>query len=87
MYECQLVGLRILAYAFEIILEDEAPTLSCVVLVVGMSFSSQTVEGAMDTHHQDNNSILRIRFVPGRYAVARLPAGSDIPTWLNGPGF
>jgi len=41
----------------------------------------------MNTHHQDNNRILRIRFVPGRYAVARLPAGADIPTWLNGPGF
>jgi hypothetical protein len=30
---------------------------------------------------------LRIRFVPGRYAISRLAAHADIPDWLNGPGF
>ncbi|MBM2317448.1 ACT domain-containing protein [Sulfitobacter pseudonitzschiae] len=31
--------------------------------------------------------ILQIRFVTGRYAVSRLPAHSDVPSWLNGQGF
>lgn len=30
---------------------------------------------------------LRLRELPGRYAVARLEAGADIPQWVNGPGF
>ncbi len=30
---------------------------------------------------------LRIRFVPGRYAVSRLEAKDDVPAWLSGPGF
>ena len=30
---------------------------------------------------------LRIRFVPGRYAVSRIEAQEDVPAWLSGPGF
>ncbi|GGG59909.1 ACT domain-containing protein [Salipiger pallidus] len=30
---------------------------------------------------------LQTRFVPGRYAVSRLPADADLPGWMNGPGF
>lgn len=30
---------------------------------------------------------LRLRFVPGRYAVARLAPESTIPEWVSGPGF
>ena len=30
---------------------------------------------------------LRIRPLPGRYAVARLAADADVPTWAGGPGF
>lgn len=30
---------------------------------------------------------LRLRFVPGRYAVARLAAESPVPEWASGPGF
>lgn len=30
---------------------------------------------------------VRIRPVPGRYAVARLSADARIPDWVNGPGF
>lgn len=30
---------------------------------------------------------LNLRIVPGRYGVARLPAGADVPDWFNGPGF
>ncbi len=31
--------------------------------------------------------ILNLRFVQGRYAVARLSADSPIPDWASGPGF
>ena len=30
---------------------------------------------------------LTLRPVPGRYAVARLPADAAIPSWADGPGF
>lgn len=30
---------------------------------------------------------LQLRTVPGRYAVAQLPADAAIPAWANGPGF
>lgn len=30
---------------------------------------------------------LKLRFVPGRYAVARLATESPIPGWASGPGF
>lgn len=30
---------------------------------------------------------LTLRFVPGRYAVARLAAESPVPEWASGPGF
>lgn len=30
---------------------------------------------------------LRIRFVPGRYVVARLAADESLPDWFNGQGF
>ncbi|NGM47850.1 ACT domain-containing protein [Rhodobacter sp. SGA-6-6] len=30
---------------------------------------------------------LRLRFVPGRYAVARLDPESPVPEWASGPGF
>ncbi|SEW30222.1 hypothetical protein SAMN04488515_2140 [Cognatiyoonia koreensis] len=30
---------------------------------------------------------LQIRFVPGRYAVSKLRANVDIPSWFRGPGF
>lgn len=30
---------------------------------------------------------LRIRSVPGRYAVARLAPDAEIPAWVHGPGF
>ncbi|MET3828372.1 hypothetical protein ABIC16_004127 [Sphingomonas sp. PvP055] len=30
---------------------------------------------------------LKLRFVPGQYAVARLAADSTIPDWASGPGF
>lgn len=29
---------------------------------------------------------LRLRTVPGRYAVAQLPADAPFPTWADGPG-
>jgi len=31
--------------------------------------------------------ILNIRVVPGRYAVSRIAADADIPSWTSGPGF
>mgnify|MGYP002076017005 CR=1 FL=1 len=30
---------------------------------------------------------LKLRFVPGRYSVARLAPDSSIPDWASGPGF
>lgn len=33
------------------------------------------------------NQALKIRFLDGRYAVARLNADADVPPWLNGSGF
>jgi hypothetical protein len=30
---------------------------------------------------------LKLRFVPGQYAVARLAPDSSIPDWASGPGF
>ena len=30
---------------------------------------------------------LNIRFIPGRYAVAKLSSDAEIPDWFNGPGF
>lgn len=30
---------------------------------------------------------LKLRFVPGRYAVTRLGADAAIPAWTSGPGF
>lgn len=33
------------------------------------------------------NNTLKIRFVPGRYAVSRLATDADIPPWMSGPGF
>lgn len=30
---------------------------------------------------------LKIRSVPGRYAVSRLAADAEIPAWMNGSGF
>jgi len=33
------------------------------------------------------NQALKIQFLHGRYAVARLSANADVPKWLNGPGF
>jgi hypothetical protein len=30
---------------------------------------------------------LKLRFVPGRYSVARLAPDSSIPGWASGPGF
>jgi hypothetical protein len=30
---------------------------------------------------------LKLRFVPGRYSVARLAPHSSIPDWASGPGF
>lgn len=46
-----------------------------------MSFFSKTEEGLILSH------TLKVRFVPGRYAVSRLPVDADVPDWLNGPGF
>jgi hypothetical protein len=30
---------------------------------------------------------LKLRFVPGRYSIARLAPDSSIPDWASGPGF
>ncbi|WP_431358276.1 ACT domain-containing protein [Sphingomonas faeni] len=30
---------------------------------------------------------MKLRFVQGRYAVARLSADSPVPDWVSGPGF
>lgn len=30
---------------------------------------------------------LKIRFVPGSYAVSRLAVDANVPAWLHGPGF
>jgi len=36
---------------------------------------------------ENSNPSLNLRFVEGRYSIARLPGGSAIPGWATGPGF
>lgn len=60
--------------------EDEAPTVSYIT-DKGMSFFRQPERGLF------MSISLKIRVVPGFYAVSRLDAAAAIPEWLQGPGF
>ena len=39
------------------------------------------------TNHSLPNHSLTLKWVAGRYGVARLAANADIPPWAHGPGF